>query len=157
MDKYYDIISGSYDGLYKEEQLNKLSVVFEHIKINPSDLLLDVGCGTGFSLNKVSCFKVGVDPSIELLKQSKHNRICAKAESLPFSDDTFDIVISITAIQNFDDLNEGLKEMKRVGKSRFVLTALKKSDKMGLIDDLIKLHFDVRKVIEEEKDIIYVI
>ena len=76
-------------------------------------------------------------------------------EKLTYQDNFFDIVISITAIQNFDDVEKGLKEIKRVGNDRFVLSFLKKSSKREMIDRIIRKNFDVSKVIEEEKDVIY--
>ena len=72
-------------------------------------------------------------------------------------DNFFDIVISITAIQNFTNIEKGLKEIKRVGKDRFILTFLKKSSKKDKIIKLIQKIFKVKEIIEEEKDIIFVI
>ena len=46
-------------------------------------------------------------------------------------------------------------EIKRVGKDRFVLSFLKRSDKKEIIDKLIRRIFKVREVIEEDKDLIY--
>ena len=66
-------------------------------------------------------------------------------------------MISITAVQNFQNIEKGLKEIKRVGKSKFVLSFLKKSLKKSKIDHLIKKIFKVREIIEEEKDLIYII
>ena len=79
----------------------------------------------------------------------------AQAEKIPYSDDEFDYVISVTAIQNFEDVEQGLKEIKRVGKTKFVLTALKKSSKMSKIRILINKLFDVKQEIEEDKDFIF--
>ena len=67
----------------------------------------------------------------------------------------FDVVVSITAIQNFHDIEKGLTEIARVGKDRFALSFLKKSGKKDMIDKLIRKIFDVKDVIEEDKDMIY--
>ena len=40
---YYSSISKGYDELYGEEQLNKLSIIKNSIKINKSAKMLDVG------------------------------------------------------------------------------------------------------------------
>ena len=82
--------------------------------------------------------------------------MCAEAENLPFKDSSFDVVISITAIQNFHDIEKGLKEIRRVGKDRFVLSFLKRSPKKDIITKNIKKLFKVVKEIEEEKDIIFI-
>ena len=124
--------------------------------------LLDVGCGTGVTsqFSEYGCFVVGADPSIKLLQKAEKNglknRVCAEAEHLPFKDDSFDIVISVTAIQNFHDIEKSLKEIRRVGKDRFVLSFLKRSPKKGIITKNIKKLFKVVKEIEEEKDIIFI-
>jgi ubiquinone/menaquinone biosynthesis C-methylase UbiE len=151
---YYNSISSGYDELHKEEQLKKLKIIKENITVK--DSLLDVGCGTGFSLDLFDVpKKIGLDPSRELLKQCKHKAIVGKAEELPFEDDSFDTVISVTAVQNFDDIEKGLKEIKRVAKRQVVVSVLKKSEKAELVDKLVNSIFDVWKTIEEDKDIIY--
>ena len=164
---YYDKISKGYDRLHGEEQRNKLKIIKENlqknkIKINKNTKLLDVGCGTGLS-SDFKCKVVGIDPSIELLKIAKHNYkgdksksfIKAFAEKLPFEDKSFDIVISMTAIHNFSNIEKGIKEKKRVGKKVFVISVLKKSKKLPKIDKLIKKYFKIKHRIEEDKDVIY--
>jgi len=155
---YYNQISTGYEELHREEQLKKLAIVKQNLegKINPDTTLLDVGCGTGIT-SDFPCKVTGLDPAQKLLDKCKLPIIKVKgvAEDLPFDDDSFDIVVSITAIQNFEDIEKGLKEIKRVGKGIFALSFLKKSPKRDEINDLIKSIFSVEKVIEEEKDLIY--
>jgi len=154
---FYDSIASGYDELHKEEQLKKCRIISKYF--NPENKkILDVGCGTGIATDFFKC-QVGVDPSEKLLEIAKRKFpkikfIKAKAEKLPFKDDEFDAVISVTAIQNFDDVEKGLGEIKRVGKE-FVLTFLKKSEKKEKIEQLIKRLFKIKKIIEEEKDLIY--
>ena len=152
---YYNKISKGYNELHKEEQLKKLLIIKNNIKINKNDLLLDVGCGTGIS-SQFDCKVVGIDPSIGLLRLNKsRSRIQAKAEYLPFKNNTFDIVISVTSAHNFKDIEKGLKEIKRVGKNNFVFSVLKKSKKINQIKILIKKQFKIKKLTEEEKDTIF--
>lgn len=60
--------------------------------------LLDAGCGTGVVMVDIGRFgePTGVDVSKEALdfcrKRGLHNLVEAKVESLPFSDETFDVV-----------------------------------------------------------------
>ena len=156
---YYDDISEGYEELHKEEQLAKLKLIKKYLKVNKNDKLLDVGCGTGLTTEFWDCKRYGVDPAKKLLAKvkGKGRYYCAEAEKLPFEDNEFDVVISITALQNFRDVEKGLKEIKRVGKDRFVLSFLKKSGKKNKIDKLIRKIFDVKEVIEEDKDMIYFI
>ncbi len=167
MQTYYDEISDGYEELHREEQLKKIALIKKHLKVNPKEKLLDVGCGTGLTTTAWQCIRYGVDPALKLLakaqqKESKHKNskagvkyTLASAEYLPFRDNEFDIVISITAIQNFQNIEKGLREIKRVGKNKFVLSFLKKSLKKGLIDGLIRKIFKVTNLLEEEKDLIY--
>lgn len=154
---YYDGISQGYNELHGEEQRKKLEIIKPKVKVGSHDKLLDVGSGTGIALEFFSCFKVGVDPAFELVKQSINNPVQGCAEALPFKDKSFDVVISVTAIHNFSDFEKGLEEIKRVGKKKFVLSVLKKSSKAGEIDWFIRQMFPVREIVDEEKDLIYLI
>ena len=167
-DDYYDIIAKGYDELYGEEQLKKLHFIELCMKkndelrdfIKPEYRLLDVGCGSGISTDHFLVKeKVGIDPSQTLIKIAvdKHPRckynICS-AQDLPFTKKEFDIIISLTAIQSFKDIEKGLIKIKNAGQ-RFILTFLKRSDKRRLIEESIERNFAVVKRFEEEKDIIY--
>ncbi len=159
---YYNEISEGYEELHKEEQEKKIALIKQHIEIKPADKLLDVGCGTGLTTRCWQCKRYGIDPSKKLLEKAKladkeGTYKLAPAENIPFDDTEFDIVVSITAIQNFDDIEKGLKEIKRVGKNKFVLTFLNKSSKADKISSLIKQMFKIEREIEEEKDIIFFI
>jgi ubiquinone/menaquinone biosynthesis C-methylase UbiE len=152
---YYDSIAGGYDELHKDEQLNKLSIIKKALSVKNSEKLLDVGCGTGIS-SDFDCFVAGIDTSLELLKLNKSkNKSCAAAESLPFKDNSFDYVISVTAMHNFKDIKKSIAEMKRVGKNKFIFSILKKSRKLDTIKKSLEKNFDISGEIEEEKDIIF--
>ena len=151
----YDSIAGSYNELHGEEQLNKLSIIKKSIKISKKTKILDVGCGTGIS-SDFGCFAVGIDPSFGLLKYNKHLKILGAAEALPFKDNSFDYVIAVTSIHNFNDLLQSISEMYRVGKKNFVFSVLKKSGKFDVIKKAIENNFKISKEIEEEKDRIFI-
>ncbi len=150
----YDVIAGSYNELHGEEQLNKLLIIKKSIKISKKTKILDVGCGTGIS-SDFGCFAVGIDPSLGLLKYNTHLKILGIAESMPFKDNSFDYVISITSIHNFNDILQSISEIKRVGKKNFVFSVLKKSRKFGIIKQAIESNFNLDLEIEEEKDVIF--
>ncbi|MFH1440057.1 MAG: methyltransferase domain-containing protein [Candidatus Woesearchaeota archaeon] len=179
-DNYYNNISDGYTELHKEEQLKKINLIKHHLKIKPNTKVLDVGCGPYFGGwdkdaegNKVDGLEiVGIDPSKELLKivdkkvkkaeigkATKIKTVNCGAENIPFADDYFDYVISITAVHNFTDIKKGISEMKRVLKpiGSAVITILKKSPKKDIIIQLIKQNFNIIKTIEEEKDVILII
>ena len=95
--------------------------------------ILDVGCAKGFMLHDfaeiIPGIKVqGIDISnyaIENSMESVKNKLqVADARELPFKDDSFDLVISITTIHNFDrvDCMAALKEISRVSKGNAFIT-----------------------------------
>lgn len=157
---YYDEIAKGYEELHKEEQEKKINLIKKKLKVNPEDKLLDVGCGSGMTTRCWQCRRYGIDPSKKLLekamkKDAEGTYRLARAESIPFKDNFFDTVVSITAIQNFGDIKKGLEEIKRVGKGRFALSFLKKSQKRLIIEKLINEIFDVIEIVEEEKDMMF--
>lgn len=154
--EYYNKISKSYNELHGEEQIKKLKVISNYIRPKRNETLLDVGCGTGISTKFWKCKAIGIDPSKELVKICGKQCRIGKAEHLPFKNRSFDYVISVTAVQNFDNIEKGLKEIKRVAKGTVIITALKKSQKIDQIRKLINRHFKVSKELEEEKDLIFV-
>ena len=152
---FYKLISRGYNDLYGEEQIIKLDIIKENLNINKNDLLLDVGCGTGLS-SDFNCKVFGLDPSIDQIKQNNNQNIMAKAENIPFKDNIFDKVISITSIHNFNDIEKSIQEIKRVGKNEFVFSVLKKSKNFDKIEFLIKNNFRINKIIDAEKDWVFV-
>lgn len=151
---YYDDISKGYDELYKEEQSKKLAIIKSSISMDKNARMLDIGCGTGLS-SQFNCRVIGVDPSIELIKQNKCHKVLGIAELLPFKDNSFDYVVSVTAVHNFEDIKKAVKEIKRVCSGKFVLTVLKKSRKFDFIKNIIKKNFKIEEEVEEEKDAIF--
>ena len=125
---------------------------------------------------------VGLDPSAELIKQAWKRgvtrAVVAKAEdmldharylSLGKEDDAacseeerkealghFDVVVSLTAIQNFTDVVKGLENTVAMGCDRFALTYLKRASKAKIIDETIERLLDVDQRIEQQHDIIYI-
>ena len=154
---YYDSISEGYDELYGAEQLEKAKIILGLIRPKRTDKLLDVGCGTGSFLELCKCDAVGIDPSVELLKKSKGNVMLGVAEALPFDDNTFDYVVSITAIHHFEDLDKAISEIKRVGKKRVVISTLKNSSRADEIEKKLGKEFDIEKIVVEKKDVIFLL
>ncbi|MFP4523521.1 MAG: class I SAM-dependent methyltransferase [Candidatus Nanoarchaeia archaeon] len=138
---YYDEIARGYDALHKEEQLKKLHIISNRLSLTQGETLLDVGCGTGFSLDFFSgVVTTGVDPAKKLVEQytGKQKILVGCAESLPFDNSSFDVVISVTAIQNFSDLRQGLQEIFRCATNRFALTLLKNSSRVDQVRKILK-------------------
>lgn len=162
---YYDQISEGYGELHEDEQLRKAMIIAEQIRPRQDELLLDVGCGPATYISLFSCIKVGIDPSKELLRKAIEAEegkedcffIQARAEALPFRDMSFDYVISVTAVHNFTDVKKGLSEIRRVAKGKVVLSVLKRSSKFGQIEKLIEELFEIKKIILEDKDAVFLL
>lgn len=160
----YDATARGYLELHGEEQARKAEIILDYLKkhhsIDAYTRVLDVGCGACASTALFPGDKTGIDPSKELLKQCKSTDIKlvhGKAEDLPFPDEWFDVVISLTAVHNFDDVEKGLKEMKRVGHKLWIITVLKKSPKFSAIETLLRKLFKVETVLDDATDSIFVL
>lgn len=157
---YYDSIASGYDELHKEEQLPKLMLMLDTLNVSKEDRVLDVGCGTAFSfelLDAIGCRYQGAEPSRGLIENSRHGTKITncRAEDLPFPNNLFTVVISVTALQNFDDPRRGLEQMKRVCSDRLAISFIKKSPKRDMLDKLIHELFIVDGVVDQDKDVIY--
>ena len=111
-----------------------LTFDFNRININPEGTMLDLGCGEGrhiFGLMEkfpdLKC--IGLDPHIESLDKafeglkflesisnSKTNFLSGSAYSLPFSDDSFDLVVCSEVLEHLHDYKDAIKEINRVLK-----------------------------------------
>jgi len=125
----YDQLATQYDQRWSRYVSNTLSFLKTWAQIAPTDVVLDVACGTGeferliLSENPAQQM-VGVDISDEMLaiarqKLQHYPNIdfqLASASTLPFSDASFDTVISANAFHYFDDPSVVLKEMERMLK-----------------------------------------
>jgi demethylmenaquinone methyltransferase/2-methoxy-6-polyprenyl-1,4-benzoquinol methylase len=103
------------------------------------DRILDVATGTGDLALFLSTLEpeeiTGVDIAVKMLDiakekssqrklKTKLNFQEADAENLPFPDKTFDAVTVAFGVRNFEDLEKGLSEMKRVLKDGGVMMIL---------------------------------
>jgi len=111
-----------------------LTFDFNRVNINPEGTMLDLGCGEGrhiFGLMEkfpdLKC--IGLDPHIESLEKafeglkflesisnSKTNFLSGSAYSLPFSDDSFDLVVCSEVLEHLHDYKDAIKEINRVLK-----------------------------------------
>jgi ubiquinone/menaquinone biosynthesis C-methylase UbiE len=96
----------------------------EHLGLNVTSRLLDVGCGTGrFSTliaQQFQCAVLGIDPSPSMLAKAKakcYNGIewtIGRAEAMPFPDGVFDACLASQVIHHFQDQRRAFAGMYRV-------------------------------------------
>lgn len=99
----------------------------DHYALKDTARILDVGCAKGFMLYDFSLLMpdadlVGLDISEYALAHSKpeiaDRLLLGNARSLPFEDNSFDLVISINTIHNLkpDECQQALSEIDRVSR-----------------------------------------
>jgi ubiquinone/menaquinone biosynthesis C-methylase UbiE len=98
----------------KVEKWENLTPIFNFLKLQPDDRLLDIGCGTGIFIQKCRkiCQSFGVDP-YPVRKSPYIFR--AFAENLPFKNDSFSVVY-LSKTFFLIDKKMVLKEIKKVLK-----------------------------------------
>ncbi len=114
----YDVRWSTYIEATVRETMKRL-----HLK--PNQRLLDVGCGTGSLLERIIRFfpdthATGMDPSPEMLDMARGKYLdgvdfkAGWAESLPFHDDSFDVVVSCNTFHYWRQPARALDEIARV-------------------------------------------
>ena len=134
---YYDFLnrflSLGIDTIWRKKAIN-------HLKAKNPKMILDVATGTAdVALEMTRRLNpekiIGLDISAEMLevgqkkinKQKKGSIIELKlgdSENLPFEDNTFDAITVAFGVRNFENLENGLKEMRRVLKQDGQLVVL---------------------------------
>ena len=121
----YNRLAAVYDQRW--ERYVRLSVerAVSAVILDGHERVLDVGCGTGVLLEQLrrrhpGLELQGIDPSEGMLGVARdwcgtdvlvaHGR----AERLPFPEDAFDVVFSVSALHYFEDPPQAIAEMRRV-------------------------------------------
>jgi ubiquinone/menaquinone biosynthesis C-methylase UbiE len=145
IDTYYRWISGLY-GLHEgwfEKTLRETALEF--LSPSPGERVLEVGCGTGFTLREIvrrvgaSGCAHGLDVSTEMLARARAraavpegqqpNLVRADAAALPYGSAVFDAAYMSGVLELFEDagrslmLNEVRRVLRRPG-GRFVLATM---------------------------------
>lgn len=99
--------------------LNRLA--FDLLAPGPGEALLEIGFGGGVLLERLAAARpsrlVGVDRSSQIVARGRKGGaeiVEAEAASLPFADDSFDGLVSVSVLHFWPDLDAPLREMARV-------------------------------------------
>jgi phosphatidylethanolamine/phosphatidyl-N-methylethanolamine N-methyltransferase len=131
----YDIHSAFYDATFGRLVKTRIARAISHMDIRDTDNVLDLGIGTGVSLNYYPTRGriIGIDLSSGMLREARkkiadrrltHATVVqADAMKLPFADDTFDHVFMSHVISVVSDPYQLIREAQRVCKpgARIVL------------------------------------
>jgi len=95
----------------------------EILGVNQNSSILEVGCGAGLMAQFFDCKYVGIDYAKTLVQKIKSilkkEAHVAKANNLPFKNNSFDYVFAYSVFHYFPDkgyVNETIEEMTRVAK-----------------------------------------
>ena len=96
------------------------------------DSILDVGCGEGFTLNRLKENQIGknlegieyLKAAIELGKKTYPDIKITEGSiyELPYKDNSFDLVLCTEVLEHLEDPEKGLKELVRVSKKYLVIS-----------------------------------
>lgn len=126
--RIYNGYSAVYDALFKRFFYPRIRHAIGRMNITPGSIVLDVGVGTGLSLDVFprDCKVVGIDLSSEMLKQAKQKvadlglknveLFEMNAMQLAFPDDAFDNVFISHVVSVVPDPYKVISEAKRVCK-----------------------------------------
>lgn len=130
---FYNVFSRVYDRVNKHFYSDRMrSQIACLTQLKPGQLVLDVGCGTGYTTKAlVDNIRTGQVIAIDITpkqlsratvnlqaERDKVSFIRAEADHLPFIDDTFDNVVSVGAIEYFPRPDISIKKMKKVVKQK---------------------------------------
>jgi SAM-dependent methyltransferase len=89
-----------------------------HAALGDARTVLNVGAGAG-SYEPADRYVLAVEPSATMRAQRPPGAapaLDARAESLPFDDDSFDAAMACVTVHHWEDLDAGLRELRRVAR-----------------------------------------
>ena len=119
----YDAVAAGYDVRYRNYDYAEMKEgLSAFLGTDPLSAILEVGCGTGYWLRTLAGrapLVAGVDFSSEMIGRAKGSGaalVRARAESLPWTDRSFDRIVCINALHHFNDRDAFFAEARRVLK-----------------------------------------
>jgi ubiquinone/menaquinone biosynthesis C-methylase UbiE len=130
----YSRMAAVYDAKWSAYLEATTRETIKRLNLRPADRLLDVGCGTGALLERLTAIHspaqmVGLDPTPQMLALARQKLpgvalLEGFAERLPFQAEEFDVVVSCSVFHYIQDPAAALREMRRVLRrgGRLVIT-----------------------------------
>lgn len=133
--KEYARLASRYDRRWSFYTDATIRATISRLAVNPHERVLDLGCGTGTLIQQLihltpTAIFHGLDTSVEMLNIAKQKLpksvtlSSGRADTLPFPDDSFDLVVSTNAFHYLRSPANVIQEVKRVLKpaGRLVIT-----------------------------------
>jgi SAM-dependent methyltransferase len=130
-DAWYETPRGRWIGEVEFQLLSRL------LELHPGETLLDVGCGSGYFTRRFAGKTSGenvtgldVDPAMLAFARARGGRqhyVEGDAQALPFSDRSFDCVVSVVALCFVENERQTLTEILRVTRRRFAVAWLNRA------------------------------
>lgn len=148
----FDKKAEKYDESYERKLSEKFyDLVTENVPLFDGINILDMGCGTGTILHRLSqkcdLNGFGIDVEEKMLEQARKKCrdmqiLNCPCDTTPFEDRKFDVIVACMAYHHFPDKNSFSKECARL---------LKKGGRLYIADP--KLPLPIRKVLNTALDI----
>jgi demethylmenaquinone methyltransferase / 2-methoxy-6-polyprenyl-1,4-benzoquinol methylase len=149
----FDRIAPIYDGMNRAMTLGldqRWRAETARAVVSPGDRVLDTCCGTGdlaIAAQREGCRVTGLDFSERMLERARAKServewIQGDALALPFPDASFDAATVGFGVRNLDDLEAGLRELRRVLRPGGCVGILEITRPRGLLRPFYRLWFD---------------
>lgn len=117
----YDKFGQQYSG-YRQTDPFIAQYIIE--ALGTAQTILNVGAGAG-SYEPDDRYIVAVEPSV-MMRSQRQNKgkvpaINAKADNLPFDDQSFDASMALVTVHHWPDMVKGLQEMRRITKNQVII------------------------------------
>jgi SAM-dependent methyltransferase len=117
----YDARGQKYSGY---RQTDPRIAEYVTIALADAQTILNVGAGAG-SYEPADRYVVAVEPSVVMraqrIQNSKVPAMSAKADDLPFDDNSFDAAMAMVTVHHWPDIAKGLRELRRVTKGQVIV------------------------------------
>lgn len=133
----HDQLANRYDCRWSRYIARTLGFLKSWVAIPPQSSVLDVGCGTGEFERLILCEHpdqqmIGVDVSSQMLEVARQKCqgypnvkfLSGSASVLPLANNSFDVVVSASALHYFDNPEVSFQEMRRVVKPKGLVVIL---------------------------------
>lgn len=130
INEYYRILADTF--INRKTDLNQKCI--EHIlkEIVDNDMVLDAAAGRGYLAELISrkhnVSVTALDIVLPKERNCKIKYVEGSVSKLPFEDDSFDVVVCTHALEHIKDIDEAVRELRRVARKSCLLSCLVKGN-----------------------------